>query len=178
MKNRSSEVKAFRLDAELLKAVKTIAKREGISENAFVQSVLWQRVRADLLIRAFPIVALSGQSLAQILSTSNPNLLDIAALELGRRNFGLVRELYASVGTDMDFARYLGEVLDKQARWFELEGVNVNPQRITLRHNYGMKWSLFLRSFLISAYEVVSDDKMKIGITDTFLSVEFPSSFR
>lgn len=176
VQNRKSATKAFRLDIELLKGLTTVARREGISENAFVQNPLSQRVNADPLIRAFPYIVLSRRSFAPILGMTNQDGLEMVGLDLGRRNFAYARELYGSGGMELDLSQYMTEVLDKQAHWFETEGVNNKPERMTLRHEYGLKWSLFLKNFLNGACEVVSHDKMRMGVTDAYVSIELPKA--
>jgi hypothetical protein len=176
MESRKSEIKAFRFDSELVKEVRVAARREGVSENAFVHNLLTQRVKADPLIRAFPYIVLSRQSFAPIIGTANPDSLEFVAIDLGKKNFALARELYESLGMELGFSRYLVEVLGEQARWFETEGANSMPERMTLRHEYGMKWSLFLKSLFTGAYEVVSHERLKMGVTDTYVSMELPKT--
>lgn len=178
MQSRKSEVKAFRLGVDLLKGIRTAAKREGVSENAFVQNLLSRRVKADPIIRAFPYIVLSRQSFVPIIGTTNPDSLQFVALDLGKRNFAFARELYESGGMELGYSQYLTDILDEQAHWFGTEGVNNWPERITLRHEFGMKWSLFLKSFLTGAYEVVSHDRIKMDITDAYVSVELPKAPR
>ena len=67
------------------------------------------------------------------------------------------------------------EVLDKEAHWFEVEGAEDRPERLTLRHECGMKWSLFLKSYLTSAYELVSREKIKLTLNESYVSVELPT---
>lgn len=174
MQRRKSATSSFRFDAELIEGLKKAAKHEGVSENSFVESVLSRRVRADPIIHAFPYIILSRRSFVPILGTSDPDSLELVASELGKRNFAFARELYGSSGTTLGFSQYLIEVLGEQAHWFETEGVNSMPERMTLRHEYGLKWSLFLKSFLTGAYEVVSHDRMKTSLTDAYVGIELP----
>lgn len=178
MQSRKSLTRSFRFDAELLGGLRKAARRQGVSENAFVQSLLSERVKAEPLIHAFPYIVLSKRSFAPIMSTSNSDSLELVALELGKKNFAYTRDLYESVGTELGFLQYMTDVLDRQAHWFEIEGANNKPERIILRHEYGTKWSLFLKSFLTGAFEVVSHDKMKISVTDTYVTMELPKTER
>jgi hypothetical protein len=41
---------------------------------------------------------------------------------------------------------------------------------------HGMKWSLFLKSYLMSAYEAVSRDALQISIEDPYIRMEFPAN--
>jgi hypothetical protein len=166
--------KTFRLDEELLEGLRKAARHEGISENALVQDLISRRVKADPLVHAFPFIILSRRSFIPILGTANPDSLELVALELGRKNFTLTRELYKSTGKELGFSEYLVDVLDKQVHWFEVEGVENKPERLTLHHECGMKWSLFLKSFLTAAYEVMSKEKVRMVLNDTYVSLELP----
>jgi len=178
VKSRKSTTRAYRLDVELVEGLKKAARREGVSENSFVQNLLGRRVKVDLLVNAIPYVLLSRRTLFHVLGSTNPDGLEMVGLELGKGNFILARELYESVGRELGFSGYLTEILDKEAQWFEVEGAEDKPERLTLRHECGMKWSLFLRSYLTSAFEVVSHEKLKMTFNDSYVSLELPPSQR
>jgi hypothetical protein len=178
MENRKSDVRTFRLGTDLLSGIRIASQREGVSENAFVQGVLSQRVKAEPLIHAFPFIVLGRQSFASILGTTNADGLEIASFDLGKRNFSLAQDLYESVGADLSYVQYIKEVLDGQAHWFVTEGATIKPERMTLHHEYGNKWSLFLKGFLTGAYDVVSRDKIKTRVADTYIGLEIPKAPR
>jgi hypothetical protein len=176
MQNRKSEVRAFRLDGELLVRLQAIAKREGISENALVQNILSQWVSSDLARHAIPYITLGGPSFTQILGMTNRDGLEVIGADLGKRNFAYIKELHESSGIDMSFVRYMIDMLERQGHWFKTEGTDSKPERLTLRHEYGTKWSLFLNNYLTGAYQVVSRDRLKIFISDTYIGLEFPKT--
>ena len=175
MRSRKSATRAYRLDAELIEELKKAARREGISENSLVQNLLAQAVKASPLIRAFPFIVISRRTLLPILGSANRDGLEIAGLDLGKRNFALAKELYESVGRELGFSDFLVEILDKEARWFEVEGAESRPERLTLRHECDMKWSLFLKSYLTGAYEVVSREKIKFTLSESYVGIELPA---
>jgi hypothetical protein len=178
MQIRRSVTKSFRLDADLVDDLERVAKREGISENSFVQGILSRRMRADPLIRAFPLIVLSRTSFVQILGTANRASLEIAGAELGKRNFSLSRSIYQSMGDELNYLRWVVEVLANQAHWFETDGADERTGKLTLHHEYGTKWSVFLGSFLPAAFEVMSNDKVKVSLANEYVSVELPSAPR
>jgi len=104
MESLKSKIKSFRLNTEMLRGIRAAARREGVSENAFVQNLLSQRVKADPLIRAFPYIVLSRKSFMPILGATNTDGLEVAGFDLGRSNFSLARELYESVGMELGFS--------------------------------------------------------------------------
>lgn len=174
MKSRKSATRAYRLDVELIEGLKKAARREGVSENSFVQNLLARRVKADPLIHAFPYVVLSRRVLTPILGSTNPDGLEMVGLDLGKKNFALAKELYESTGRELGFTEYLVEILSKEAQWFEVEGVEDKPEKLSLRHECGVKWSLFLKSYLTSAYEVISREKIQMTISDAWITIELP----
>jgi hypothetical protein len=174
MQNRKSEVRAFRLDGELLGRLQAIANRERISENALVQRILSMWVSSDIARHAIPHITLGGPSFTRILGMTNRDGLEVIGADLGKRNFAYIKELHESSGIDMGFVKYMIDVLDRQAHWFKIEGADSKPERLTLRHDYGARWSLFLNNYLAGAYQVVSRDRLKIGISDTYIGLEFP----
>jgi hypothetical protein len=175
VKSRKSATRAYRLDVEIIEGMKKTAKREGVSENSLVQDLMAQRVKADSLIRAFPYIILSRRTLQYILGSTNPDGLEIAGSKIGKRNFTLARDLYASLGRELTFPDYLREILDEDAHWFEVEGAEEKPEKLMLRHESGMRWSMFLRSYLASAFEVVSYEKMKMILNESYVCVELPA---
>lgn len=174
MKSRKSATRAYRLDVETIEGLKKVARREGISENSLVQNLLARRVEVDPLIRALPHLVLSRRTLLLVLGSTNQDGLEIAGLELGNRNFALARELYESVGRELSFMNYVVEILGKEAQWFEVEGAEDKPERLTFRHECGMKWSLFLRAYLAGAFEVVSHDNARIIVNESYVGMELP----
>jgi hypothetical protein len=175
VRSRKSATRAYRLDAELIEELKKVAKREGVSENSYVENLLAQRIRASPLIRAFPYIVISRRTLLPILGSANSDGLELAGMDLGKKNFALAKELYESLGRELTFTKFLVEILDKEARWFEVEGAEDRPERLTLRHECGMKWSLFLKSYLTSAYELISREKIKLTPNESYVSVELPT---
>jgi len=173
METPKTQVKSYRLNSEVIERIRSIARREGVSENLFVQRLLLARVNADPFIRAFPLIVLGKDSFSQIMGMTNPAGLELAATELGRKSFALARELYESEGEELDLRQYMTDVLDKQGHWFETDGLVRSPERLTLRHGYGMKWSVFLKGFLTGANEAVSPQRMGIRVTERYLALEY-----
>ncbi len=129
----------------------------------------------DPLIPAFNGIKLGEETFASILSTSNPDSLEIDGFALGKKNFSLARELLESVDVQITFIQFLTKILGKEGSWFTVEGgVTESSERITLRHRYGEKWSLFLKSYLSGAYEVLRTGKLEIDVKGNILKIRFP----
>jgi hypothetical protein len=171
---RPKEVRAFRLDRSVLDLLRLSARRHGVNENAYVESVLERNLSVDSLLQAFDYISIGKETFTSILGMTNADGLEIIGAERGRKAFTLAKELFESNNIELNFPRYLVETLGTHARWFRAEGTNVKPERITLHHAYGMKWSRFLKAYLASAYETVSRDKLELISTTDFVAVRIP----
>jgi hypothetical protein len=107
---------------------------------------------------------------------TDANGLDIIGSERGKRVFSLVREVFESTDVELDFPQYLSKVLGEEARWYRVEGALTKPERITLVHGYGPKWSVFLKAYLSSAYEIVSRNKLELSSANDYVSVRLPKT--
>jgi len=78
----------------------------------------------------------------------------VDGIALGKKNYSLLRDVLESIGCQITFVQFLVVILAEQGEWFIVEGnVTENSERITLRHKYGEKWSYFLKSYILGAYE-------------------------
>jgi hypothetical protein len=168
------EVRAFRLDRGLLQTLLVSAKRHGISENALAEAILARYLKVDPLREPFDYICVGRETFTLILGMTDANGLEIAGAEQGKRAYSLAKELYESNGTSLGFRRYVVEILGEEAHWFRTEGAFVKPERITLHHRYGNKWSKFLRTYMSSAYEAISRDKLELTATDRYITLRLP----
>jgi hypothetical protein len=167
-------VRSFRLDANVIQMLKAGARRRRISDTAFAEGILEQRLKAEPFIEAFDSAVLGKSTLGSILSATDSSSLEIAGFEQGKRNFALARELFESNGVDLSLPSYVDDILGKQARWFGVEGIHARPERISLYHRYGLSWSGFLKSYLSGAFEVISRNRLEASIANDFVSIRFP----
>jgi len=171
---RKTVVRAFRLDASLLERLQVVSQRHRLSENAFVGSLIDRRLKIDPLIQAFDHVSLGKETFASILGKVAAEDLECIGFSDGKRSYSLAKELLESGDVDVTFRQYVTEILGEQARWFRAETGFARPERMTLQHGYGMRWSMFLKGFLSGAFEAVSHDKAQITATDDFVRFCFP----
>jgi hypothetical protein len=172
-----TKIKAFRLETNLILSLKRAARRLEVSENMYVMQVLTRALMTDPLTPAFGRIELGVETFASILSTANPDSLEIDGFALGKKNYSLFREILESIGCQMTFIQFLVKMLAGAAEWFVVEGnVNDSSEQLTLRHKYGEKWSLFLKSYISGAYAVLSAGKLQIDVKGTILKIRFPTT--
>ncbi len=170
------EVRAFRLDGNLLRMLALSAQRRGISENAVVEDVLLRNLKAETLAEAFDRISFGKETFRSIIGMTDANGLEIMGSERGGKAYSLARELSESQGQPLTFSQYLTEILGSQGRWFKVEGALVKPEKVTLYHGMGPKWSSFLKSYLASAYATTSRTGLQLKGDGDFVSVEYSLS--
>lgn len=170
------EVRAFRLDKNVLRMIQMSARRHGVSENALVEGILAKNLRTDPLLHAIDYICVGKETFTSLLESTDANALEMTGAERGKKSFSLSKDLFESNELDLSFPRYILEILGEQARWFRAEGATVRPERMTLQHDYGTKWSGFLKAYLSSAYEVVSRNKLELSATTDYVHIRIPET--
>lgn len=160
--------RSFRLDDKLLRNLARLAEKYGQTENQLVASWLSWRIGFDPLIPTFDGLMLSMEVFESILDGCNVDLLEMRAIELGKKHFMMSRTLFEAIKKQLTFVKFVKEVLSRRARWFRIEGdIDEASPEVTLVHKLGIRWSTFLKGFLSSAYESVSHERLDAEITDT-----------
>jgi len=171
---KRSRIKSFRFDVGTIEKLDRAAKRARVTENAFLNDLLTRRLMFDPLVPAFQEVTLSQGTFQSILGVTSVEALEEAASQAAQKNVPLVYELYESNGKTLSFQEFVTDILGKHGGWFELEGnVNLTHGWVTLRHGYGLKWSRFLRAYLLSAHETFSNDVLNVKVSDQFVRISF-----
>ena len=125
------------------------SRRARTTENAFVSALIEDRMIIEPLIPAFQQIRFSTETFQSILNAANVDALETAASDIAKRNFPLVRELFAASGRPFDFREFVTKILGTYARWFYVEGDDSGTQSsMVLRHSFGLKWSIFVKSYI------------------------------
>lgn len=165
------EIRSFRLNTSLLARLSLSARRQKVSESSIVEKALEQSLKMEMLLPVFDTVSLGRETFKAILMASETDTLVGIGNKRGRKAFALARELYESNGLGLTFPLYLTEILAEEGRWFRAEGTLVKPERMTLSHGLGPKWSQFLKAYVASAHEVILGEKLEVSTDDEFVSI-------
>jgi hypothetical protein len=111
----------------------------------------------------------------RLIDISDGDRLEKSGAEVARKNLSKITEAYRSNGISFEFDEVMREILGGYFQMFRIEGDSLykGHRVMTLSHGRGLKWSRFLRSYLLRAYGIVSKEKVEIEITDGFLKVIF-----
>jgi hypothetical protein len=97
-KTSRTEIKAFRLDADLTISPGRVARRHQVRENMYVARVLRSALMMDSLIQAFDGIGLAAETFASLLTNSNSDQLEVDGFALGEKHFERTRELLENGG--------------------------------------------------------------------------------
>lgn len=166
--------RSFRLDETLLRDLSKAAKKYGLTENHLVASWLAWRMSIEPLIPVFEEVMMSTETLESILNACNVDPLEIAAFELGKRHFATAKALFEAGEKQLTFVKFVDEFMGKRAHWFRVVSgeTGETSQELILQHRFGAKWSVFLKGFLIGAYEAGTRRQLAVETTDSLLRLK------
>jgi hypothetical protein len=125
------------------------------------------------LIRNLSGIALSNSLFQEILANTNTTGLEIAACEHAKENIPYAFELLGLQLNVHSMNWYCYKVL-QHGGWFKIEELQMDhTSGLKLFHNYGYRWSLFLKSYLTSAYQLVTRRVPEITISDRVVKLSF-----
>lgn len=126
------------------------SKRASVSENVVVNQVLKKWAIFDRFVTRQNIMMLNRRLFSRfVLILSENDLIDIAK-ELGTK---LTVDLFDLVGMELHrnnvIDYYLKTVLSDCMRWYSYEHHGDHNQgRFVLRHDFGRRWSVFLKTYI------------------------------
>ncbi|MGA2665002.1 MAG: hypothetical protein ABSF83_08670 [Nitrososphaerales archaeon] len=147
-------------------------RRTEKSESGFVSDALLDRLTIDPLIPAFQEMSLSSVTFQCILSAADAEALEASGSYAAQKNVPFIRELFRSYGHELSFQEFVTNVLGKHSGWFSIEGdPRLNGGWMTLRHGCDMKWSRFLRAYLLTAHNAFSEENLEVKVGEQFVEI-------
>jgi hypothetical protein len=135
---------------------------------------------ADPLASMFKAnIILSESMFRDIIDACEAKGLGRTGTEMATSDFSKILEAYGKEGIPLNFEEIMDDILSRYFRMFRIEGRRSshkgNPvTTVTLSHRRGLKWSIFLRSYLQCAYGMVSKEGgLEIDIDDEFVHLAF-----
>lgn len=146
-----STLRTFRLDKQLLSELEKEASRQRISVNSLVNRLIEGYVTYGRYREHFDTITLNRLTfLSFIEKLSDEDLVDIARV----RGKETPRELIPLCGKKLDLEGvlfFMKTVLQDHCHWFIMYVFDDNGSlRIVLRHQWGRKWSKWLRAYIES----------------------------
>jgi len=147
--------KSFRIDEHALRAVETDAASLNVSANTLVNQILKQYAEFDRFARKINTVKLSSAPFRGLLSAANVGELIEVAKTAGSsipQAFVTAKSGKMDLGSLIDHVRSLAIY----AQLFDFsETIDSHGHVITLIHDYGLNWSIFLVHYLTAMMALI-----------------------
>jgi hypothetical protein len=168
-----SVLKTFRFDSDLAAKLSKISRKLGMSENEYVSRRLENSVIMDPLLQNIDGIGVSRILFQEIISQTNFTAFEILASEIVRNNLELAFDSLGLEMTPSSVIRFMQDVLQNLG-WFKMETASsVGYFDFKLFHKLNQKWSFFLKSMLLSMFELVHETP-EIIVSDKVVKVRFP----
>jgi hypothetical protein len=163
-----TQTKSFRLDADILEALDTESARRGTSVNNLTNQILRKWVKFDRFVQDFGYIMVSVHDFLRGLNVQDETTIRTLASESGRR---FPKDLILFTGQRNDLKtciRFVENILCDYMKWATYHTSSTEIEYVlTLRHNYGSKWSLALQTVLQTMFEANTNIKPKFTVTDS-----------
>jgi hypothetical protein len=144
--------KSFRIDEIALKAVEVEAASLNVSPNTLVNQILKQYADFDRFARKIHTVRISSAPFRGILAAVDVNNL----IEVAKTAGSSIPQAFATAKSGkVDLESFIGHIrsLASYAQLFEFtETVDTHGRVITLIHDFGLNWSIFLVHYVTEMF--------------------------
>ncbi len=168
MDKTPTQTKSFRLDADILEALDMESARRGTSVNNLTNQILRKWVNFDRYVQDFGYVMFSVHDFLRGLNVLSESEIKSLSAESGRR---FPKDLILFTGQKNDLRnciRFVESIFCDYMKWATYHNSSTDSEYvITLRHNYGAKWSIALESMLQTMFETNVGVKPKFTVTDS-----------
>jgi hypothetical protein len=163
-----TQTKSFRLDADILEALDTESARRGTSVNNLTNQILRKWVNFDRYVQDFGYIMVSVHDFLRGLNSMDENSIKLLSAETGKR---FPKDLILFTGQKNDLKtciRFVENILCDYMKWGAYHTSSTDSEYvITIRHNYGSKWSLALQIVLQAMFDANTDARPKFTVTDS-----------
>jgi hypothetical protein len=175
-RSRSKTVpKSFRIDQSALKAVEIEAASLSVSPNTLVNQILKQYAEFDRFARKIHTVKISSAPFRGILSAAAVDQL----IEVAKTAGSSIPQAFAAAKSGKaDLESFIGYVrsLAAYAQLFEFsETVEAHGHVLTLIHDFGLNWSIFLVHYLTEMFTQIGLSP-KIEMSDRSVILTLPGA--
>jgi len=149
---RKTENRSFRIDSGTLKGLEDEAARKKVSVNTLVNQLLADYIEVGRHRKRLGTVSLSVSAFEHVLAAASDEDITRAGRVSGHsvpKAYALSKWGVESVPNVLNFIRENASVTSL----YDYSESPSSPKTITLTHSFGKKWSLYLSSFFIAAFD-------------------------
>ncbi len=149
---RKTENRSFRIDSAVLLGLEEEAARKKVSVNTLVNQLLADYIDVGRHRKRLGTISLSISAFERILAATSDEDIIAAGAASGHsvpKAYALGKWGHESVPNVLTFIRENASVTSL----YDYSESSNSPKSITLTHPFGRKWSLYLSSFFVSAFQ-------------------------
>ena len=171
---RKTVGRSFRIDEEWLEVLNEEAEKQGISVNSLLNRLLQQYAYIRYMLR-YGAITVTRKGFSNILESCP----DDKVRENGR-NAGstLTRDLLLTMGVTPSYSFVIllvKKILSEFAGWFECDHhIKRDKEILHLRHDLGIKWSIYLSGVAAGTFDSILDKEVKIEFSDYSVTITIP----
>jgi hypothetical protein len=163
---------SLRVDKRIKTRLKEEADERGINMNALANLILSKHVLFDSFVEYTESVPLNKLLFVRMLEGNQIDEMERIGKELGPK---VIKEAFAFLGLDFDLEGLIKnyfQPVSSFARWysFNVVGSGAN-RRLMFGHQYGRKWSVFLKQYLGGMIKSATGTEPRITIDDGLVVV-------
>jgi len=174
-KRVDTTVRTFRLTKEWDNILKEVAVDDSITVSQLLNQIVRRHVIAQRYFNHSQNVTIEYKIFLPILEMLNEKEITAFGEMVGVIS---VREAISNRGMPLDFdsVEYLiNEIYDRYSGWFKCNTYeNGSDYVYNLQHVYGVKWSLFINSFMESMFLDLLDISVRSEVYDDSVIIRFP----
>ncbi len=149
---KKTVLRTIRITEDYDETLRKDSKSKGLSVNALLSTIMAKYVEWERYSERFGFVSLSRETFKSIIEVTDEKKLEEIARELGSRIPREAMLFWRKKLTIESFLAFLGFVAKYQKlAEYEIEEENVGETVITARHEFGEKWSKWLKAFIDEA---------------------------
>ncbi len=141
-----------------------------MSVNSLTNQILRKWVNFDRFLQDFGTLTLSVHDFIRVINSFDDDTLRALASESGRR---FPKDLILFTGQKNDLKtsiRFVETIICDYMRWANYHSTSADNELVmTLRHNYGNKWSIALESMLATMFETNTSVVPRFTVTDSMV---------
>jgi hypothetical protein len=157
---------SLRVSESAFKALQEEAKKHNISLNTLANQMFIEFAEYDRFLERFRMVKLSQPTLKRIINAATDEAIEEAGRQAGGsvpQSFMLAKTGEISKQGILDYLRLMGT----HANLFDYsEVVHSGGDSVTLTHEMGPKWSLFLANYVTSIFKILNEKPKMTQLPD------------
>lgn len=166
-------MKSFRIESSLAASLSKTTQQKNVTESTYISDLLQRMLKIEPLAQNIGGIALSESLFRELIAQTNITALELMAYEDARSNVSYLFELLELEHCAESVDWFMKEVLGSWG-WFRIRfNSKDGAYRVEMFHNFGLKWSLFLKSYMFGVYETILHQKPIITIREKVVILDF-----